>query len=192
MCIEVQKVFNMKIKFGGHNSSQIKELTFLNESLKVNLLTTCVSNLTQFIPINKVELHKAMGDQIKLYDFKNNRSHDSNDFCIDTQYDATDNWSKTYVKICHSFCIDDSITCVPYCCSKGKFFQVKGKVSECVPYESTTHLTNWRPEPLKNTKEFIPLYGMIPKCFDSAIDSCTTNHPLDILENGNLDSGKNL
>ena len=194
MCIEVQRVFDLKIKFNGHNSSQIKELTLLNKDLKVDLLKRCVSNLTQFIYINKVELQQVKDDQINLYDLNNNRTHDSKDFCIDTQYDASKNWSRTFVKICHSFCIEDSNTCIPYCCPKGRFLKVnvERKKSECVPYKSITNITDWRPEALKNTQEIIPLYDIIPKCSDSAFDSYSTNYLLNILENGNLERGKNL
>ena len=164
---------------------QIKEYDNLN---------TCAANLTHFIPIEKFELSQTKENQIILYDLKYNKTHYSTDFCIDTRYYSFSsfNVSKTYAKVCQSLCANESSICVQFCCPKGEF-AMKGIFSECVPYKFKNDNTDWKPKPLIDAEEIglgRALYNRIPNCPDFFIDSYDTNHPVDILENGYLDWGK--
>ena len=193
-CIKTEEVFDLKVKFKNQKSSKVTELILLDKIQKHNDLKTCASNLTEFIPVEKFELYQTKENQIVLYEPNKNLTHNWTDFCIDTRYDAKINWNKTYAKICHSLCANELSTCVQFCCPKGKF--AGGIFGKCVPYNSKDDYTNWRPKALTDAEQNglgRALYDMRPKCFDSFnIDSYKTSHPLDVLENGNLDWGKEL
>ena len=191
LCVEVQQVFNMKIKFNYDNSSGIEELSLSGKMLKVDYLKTCRNNLIQYMYVDYVQLQPGEEGEIKLYDLTRNKTHDSKEFCIDTQYDANSTESGTFVKICHSFCLDESSTCVPYCCPRERFWKKEGNKSRCAYYQSNNENTDWKPKALKNAGESgIALYRISPKCTEyDIIDSFNTSHPLEVLENGFLDWG---
>ena len=184
----------MKVEINYRTTSATKELSMFYKVEQNDNAKTCISNLTHIIPFNEFELYQTKEDQIILYDLKNNITHDSTDFCIDTQFDTFFNSSETVAKVCHSLCANESSACVQFCCPRGKFAQ--GIFGKCVLYNSTDDNSDWKPKALIDAEEQglgRALYDTLPSCVDSFnIDSYKTNHPLDVLENGNLDWGKDL
>ena len=150
---------------------------------------TCILNYT-----NSFELTWNLENNATLQVYKQNKTYNSHEFCIETIYSPSLKKNATLAVICDGFCNNESNTCVPYCCRKGMFGGPDGK--KCIPSDSTNGNTEWKPRALieaESRGSGKAVYGMLPECSDRFIlDSFNSNLPIKILENGNLDYGKQI
>ena len=192
-CQIVDEAFDLKIKSTDYSKSNpvTAEISLTNKILHFGFPETCTSTFSKISYSKFFEINWILEDQINLLDHTKNKTYSSTEFCLETIYNPNSKKNATLALICDGFCTNESNVCVQFCCPKGKF---EGPNGVCIPYKKVDKNTDWKPRVLKEAERRGSgrgVYGVIPKCSDLvSLDSFDSKLPLNILQSGNLDWGK--
>ena len=187
------EAFDLKVKSTDYSKSKpvTAEISLTNKILHFGYPETCTSTFSKISYAKCFEINWILEDQINLLDHTKNKTYSSTEFCLETFYNPNSKKNATLALICDGFCTNESNVCVQFCCPKGKF---EGPNGVCIPYKKVDKNIDWKPRVLKEAERRGSgrgVYGVIPKCSDLvSLDSFESKLPLDILESGNLDWGK--